>query len=107
MANEKRLIDAAPLIRECDEIIRVEWNHKVAPVSWADAEDDFKERLLDAPVVDAIPIAVIKRAIAGINAADQCDQAGRYDFELRNALKTVLEWYGAPAYKECERRAGK
>lgn len=58
----------------------------------------------DAPTVDAIPIAVIKRAIAGINAADQCDQAGRHEFELRNALKTVLKWYNTPAYEECERR---
>ena len=58
----------------------------------------------DAPTVDAIPIAVMKRAITGIDAADQCDQAGRCDFELRAALKTVLKWYGTPAYKEYERR---
>ena len=60
--------------------------------------------LEEIPAVDAIPIAVMKRAISGINAADQCDQAGRYDFELRNALKTVLEWYGSPLYEETERR---
>ena len=48
---------------------------------------------------EIIPICVMERAIAGIDAADQCDQAGRYDYELRRALKTVLEWYRAPIYQ--------
>lgn len=47
---------------------------------------------------EIIPVKVMKRAIAGINAADQCDQAGHYDYELRRALKTVLEWYQAPVF---------
>ena len=54
----------------------------------------------EAPTVEAIPIAVIKRAIAGISMADQCDQAGRYERELRDALNKVLEWYGSPGYEE-------
>ncbi len=57
-----------------------------------------------APTVDAIPVAVIKRAISGISLADQCDQAGRYELELRAALERVLKWYGSPEYKEHERR---
>jgi hypothetical protein len=52
------------------------------------------------PKVEAIPVFVMEREISGICAADQCDQAGRYDYELRNALRTVLEWYGSPRYKE-------
>lgn len=56
-------------------------------------------------ITEAIPIAVIKRAISGVNAADQCDQAGRYDYELRAALNTVLEWYKSPVYLEHEKRA--
>ena len=52
------------------------------------------------PKVEAIPVSVMEREISGIYAADQCDQAGRYDYELRNALRTVLEWYGSPRYKE-------
>lgn len=62
----------------------------------ADYEDKEEHRVLFG---DVIPIAVIKRAIAGINAAESCDQAGRYDYELRRALKTVLEWYESPSYK--------
>ena len=57
----------------------------------------------NAPTVDAIPISVIKREINGIAAADQCDQAGRYDFELRNALNVVLKWYKSPRYQEAQR----
>ena len=52
------------------------------------------------PKVETIPVAIMKREIAGIGAAEQCDQAGRYDFELRSALRTVLEWYSSPRYKE-------
>ena len=48
----------------------------------------------------SIPVCVMQRAIEGINAADQCDQAGRWDYDLRRALKTVLEWYHAPIYQE-------
>ena len=51
-----RLIDVEPLIDECDECINIEWNHKVAPVSWADAEEEFKQRLLDAPTIEAEPV---------------------------------------------------
>lgn len=47
-----RLIDIEPLIDECDELVSIEWNHKVAPPSWADAEEEFKQRLLDQPVID-------------------------------------------------------
>ena len=46
-----RLIDIEPLIDECDELVSIEWNHKVAPPSWADAEEEFKQRLLDQPVI--------------------------------------------------------
>lgn len=62
-------------------------------------------RIDDAPTMEAIPIAVIKHAIAGISAADQCDQAGRYERELRDALNKVLEWYGSPGYQEHAKRA--
>jgi len=99
MATEKRLIDASALNKKkkyCFQTVggcfpKSEWFIK--------ADDLFA-----APTVDAIPIAVIKRAIAGISLADQCDQAGRWDYELRYALQTVLKWYGSPSYKEHERR---
>ncbi|MBR2587442.1 hypothetical protein IKE71_03695 [Candidatus Saccharibacteria bacterium] len=48
----------------------------------------------------SIPVCVMQRAIEGINAADQCDQAGWWEYELRRALKRVLEWYHAPIYQE-------
>lgn len=47
-----RLVDIEPLIDECDELVSIEWNHKVAPPSWADAEEEFKQRLLAQPVID-------------------------------------------------------
>lgn len=51
-----RLVDIEPLIDECDELISIEWNYKVAPPSWADAEEEFRQRLLDAPVIEAEPV---------------------------------------------------
>ncbi len=93
MASEKRLIDSNALssiafqIKQSGKGIR-------CVVDLNDVDD--------IPTVDAIPISVMKSEIIGINAADQCDQAGRYDFELREALKTVLRWYETPRYKEHE-----
>lgn len=54
--TKQRLINIIPFINECDEIINIEWNHKVSPISWADAEKEFKQRLLDAPVIDAVEV---------------------------------------------------
>ena len=51
-----RLIDAEPLMDDCEECISIEWNRKVAPTSWADAEEEFLERLKDAAVIDAVPV---------------------------------------------------
>ena len=51
----KRLIDATPIIDECKECSAIEWNHNVY-TTWADAEEDFMERLLDAPIVDAVEV---------------------------------------------------
>lgn len=55
MANEKRLIEVAPLIDECKECMNIEWNKSVY-TTWAEAEEDFMQRLLDAPTVDAAPV---------------------------------------------------
>lgn len=104
METEKRLIDANAEIATIKENICKNcnsYNGVRCRACWVDSMIGFID---EASTVDAIPIAVMKRAIAGINAADQCDQAGRYDFELRNALRTVLKWYDTPVYKECERR---
>ena len=97
MANEKRLIDANALLEKHVCYVHGEYGGCKLPAV-------FVPYIKGAPTVDAIPIAVIKREIAGIYAADQCDQAVRYDYELRNALQTVLEWYDSPLYKETERR---
>jgi hypothetical protein len=51
----KRLIDATPLIDECRECKNIEWNKSVY-TTWAEAEEDFMERLLDAPTVDAVEV---------------------------------------------------
>ena len=55
MATEKRLIDATPIIDECKECSAIEWNRNVY-TTWAEAEEDFMERLLDAPIVDAVEV---------------------------------------------------
>ena len=55
MATEKRLIDATPLIDECMECSAIEWNRNVY-ATWAEAEEDFMQRLLDAPTVDAVEV---------------------------------------------------
>ena len=51
-----RLIDCEPLIDECEELISIEWNRKVSPPSWADAEEEFMKRLEEAPIIDAVPV---------------------------------------------------
>lgn len=48
---------------------------------------------------EVIPICVMERAIVGINNAEACDQAHSSDYELRRALKRVIEWYKAPCYQ--------
>ena len=55
-----RLIDAGPLIDECEELLSIEWNQKVSPASWAVAEEEFLQRLLDAHTVDAVPVVRCK-----------------------------------------------
>lgn len=51
-----RMIDADQLIDECEELISIEWNHNVSPASWADAEEEFLQRLKDAPTIDAVEV---------------------------------------------------
>lgn len=84
----------------CDQASRQRWDLLAGEKECSDFKDG-------AAVVDAIPISVIKRAIDGISMADQCDQAGLYSYRLRDALRTVLEWYGSPSYKAYERLAKK
>lgn len=58
--NDMRLIDSEPLMDDCEECASIEWNKKVSPVSWADAEEEFLQRLKDAPVIDAVPVVRCK-----------------------------------------------
>ena len=57
-----RLIDATPIIDECVECMNIEWNKSVY-TTWAEAEEDFKDRLLDAPVVDAVEVVRCKDCV--------------------------------------------
>jgi hypothetical protein len=50
-----RLIDATPLVDECKECSAIEWNKSVY-TTWVEAEEDFMQRLLDAPTVDAVEV---------------------------------------------------
>lgn len=55
-----RLIDAIPLECQAKECKENEWNQRVAPVSWAHAEERFLSRIEDAPTVDAVPVVRCK-----------------------------------------------
>jgi len=72
-----------------------------------EVQKTYKESIDQMPIVEAIPVSVIKRAIAGISAADQCDQAAASDLRLRNSLEDVLKWYDTPVYKEYEKRTAR
>lgn len=68
-----------------------------------------KQVVEEAPEIEAIPIDVLKHELAGISAADQCDQGNSYNRELERAIKTVLKWRDSPAYQmrlESMRRFG-
>lgn len=53
----------------------------------------------DSQEIESIPVAVLHRKVDGIDAADACDQAGRWDYIMKNAIKTILDWYETPDYK--------
>ena len=55
-----RLIDADALMEMSQRCIDNEWNHKVAPVSWASARECFMDDIEDAPTVDAVPVVRCK-----------------------------------------------
>lgn len=50
------LIDREALIAECKQLSGIDWNKKAAPVSWADAYEEFIDNLEEAPVVDAVEV---------------------------------------------------
>lgn len=91
MANEKRLIDITPLVDECEECMSIEWNHKVH-VSWADAEEEFMQRLLDAPVVDAVEVADMKEFAEDVvyQFGYYCQNGGR--LHITHGGLSTLEW---------------
>ena len=43
-------------IAKCSEIVDCEWNHRAAPVSWADAYEQFSEDLEELPASDVSPV---------------------------------------------------
>ena len=55
-----RLIDATPLECQAKECISNAWNQRVAPLSWAHAEERFLNRIEDAPTIDAVPVVYCK-----------------------------------------------
>ncbi len=51
-----RLIDAEALEKRAKECMGNEWDQRVAPTSWAHAEESFLRRIEDAPTVDAVQV---------------------------------------------------
>ena len=45
-----------------------------------------------------IPASALHMAIVMVNAADQCDQAGNWGREHRNACRHILEWMNSEDY---------
>lgn len=50
------LISRKAMINMCKDVIAIEWNHKVVPVSWAHAYESFRDSLETAPAVNAIEL---------------------------------------------------
>lgn len=48
---------------------------------------------------NTIPVAALKAEYNGCKFAAQCDMGSRYDRELANAIKIVLDWFNTPAYE--------
>lgn len=61
-----RLIDADSVIAVCESYSAIEWNKKVAPVSWADAYESFAEE------IDSQPTAYDVKAVVR-ELEKQCD----------------------------------
>nr|DAJ54722.1 MAG TPA: hypothetical protein [Caudoviricetes sp.] len=65
-----RLIDAELLEKQAKECAGNEWNQRVAPTSWAHAEESFLRRVEDAPTVDAVPVVRCKDCTHCVRTTD-------------------------------------
>ena len=69
------LISRSALIVHLKELAAIEWNQKAAPVSWADAYENFVDDLEDAPAVDAME--VVRKPVVGYEGYYEVDRFGR------------------------------
>lgn len=49
-------IERKPLLNHYKALANIEWNKKVAPVSWADAYESFIEHLEELPTADVVEV---------------------------------------------------
>ena len=49
-------IEREAAIAKCREIAACEWNHRMSPVSWADAYEQFAEDLEELPAADVAQV---------------------------------------------------
>ena len=54
--KKKEFLDKQELIKKCQEIINIEWNKRAAPVSWADAYEDFIDDIEEMPAANVSEI---------------------------------------------------
>ena len=47
-----------------------------------------------------IPVEALRQELIGCQFADQCDMAGRYEYERIRAIKNILDWIDSPSYLE-------
>lgn len=58
-----------------------------------------RRKIASVNINNSIPIEVLKKEYDGCGAEIQCDMGGRYSYEKRNAIRTILNWYNTPDYK--------
>ena len=105
-----RAIDAEPLERQAKECAENEWDQKVAPISWAHAEESFLRRIEDAPTLEVVPaeqyarLQAEKAALEALIRGEWVDSAAvlsamKIDFKTGMhmfELSRTVEWNPAP-----------
>ena len=95
--SKKRLIDADALIEKFKIIASVPWNHKVSPVSWADAYEKIAEGdIEDAPTIDAVEVVHGRWIVDRERMSAECSECGKglnFSDEMQIDLLGRMERY--------------
>ena len=78
-------IEREKVIAKCKEIASCEWNHRVSPVSWADAYEQFADDVEDIPAADVVPRELLTEEV------QKCAQINEGAVMLAKKLNDTLE----------------